>query len=97
MLQKIPILFQNFSASRRIKTLAQPAKYKGQIEQPVKNPFQIQTRALKAVASKRIEELATPKDYTDIHNREDAYHVSRKALRAKTTDRLKVLAIPRKR
>lgn len=49
------------------------------------------------MASKRVQELANPKDYIDENNHSDAYRVSRKALQAKATPRLKELAEPRKR
>ncbi|XP_073815003.1 uncharacterized protein [Musca autumnalis] len=93
----IPTNALNYKASRRIKALAEPAKSKQKTEVHFENPFKTNVKALKAVASKRVEELAKPKDYVDSNNRSDAYRVSRKALQAKTTPRLKELAEPRKR
>ncbi|XP_019892573.1 testicular haploid expressed gene protein-like isoform X3 [Musca domestica] len=94
---RIPQNALNYKASRRIKALAEPAKTRVKIEVHPENPFKTNLKALKAVASKRVQELANPKDYIDENNRSDAYRVSRKALQAKATPRLKELAEPRKR
>ncbi|XP_061390153.1 sperm microtubule associated protein 2-like [Musca vetustissima] len=85
-----------YKASRRIKALAEPAKTRLKVETPAESPFKTNIKALKAVASKRVQELANPKEYSDSNNRSDAYRVSRKALQAKATPRLKELAEPKK-
>ncbi|XP_037814744.1 uncharacterized protein LOC119605606 isoform X2 [Lucilia sericata] len=81
----------------RIQELAKPNNINHKILQEAKkkNPFKIKPKALRAIATQRIKELATPKDYYNIHIRANPYKVSRLALKAKASARVKQLAQPK--
>ncbi|XP_075147967.1 uncharacterized protein LOC142221958 [Haematobia irritans] len=92
----IPQNVLKYKATPRIKALSEPTKNKIKVEKQLpENPFQTNIRALKAIASKRTKELATPKDYSDMNNRDNPFSVSRRALQAKATPRLIQLSTPK--
>lgn len=62
---------------------------------PGDDPFAISPNAMKYKPSKRIKELAEPKEFENTHIRENPFAISPAALKAKASPRLIELAKPK--
>lgn len=98
--EPIEVIHSNFfgfiGGSRTLK-LALPHRNKSLKDVKIENPFKTKALALRAVASKRIIDLASPREYSDVHNRTNPFKISKGALKAKTSARIIKLAEPKKR
>uniref|UniRef100_A0A1A9UWZ7 Uncharacterized protein n=1 Tax=Glossina austeni TaxID=7395 RepID=A0A1A9UWZ7_GLOAU len=84
-------------ASARIKSLASPTS-RGAKSAPAdikENPFSVSPLAIKYRATKRIKELAEPKEYENNHIRDNPFLISPDALKAKASPRTINLAKPK--
>lgn len=93
-------LISIFLASKRVGELAEPSARrtaKSATADLKENPFSVSPTALKTKASKRTNELATPKEYENKHIRDNPYAISKSALTCKAKPRTNELAKPRKR
>lgn len=61
-------------------------------ENKEKHCYKISENALKAKLTERLKELASPKEYSDVHFKANPFGVSKAALKAKASKRIEELA-----
>uniref|UniRef100_A0A1B0FP12 Testicular haploid expressed protein n=1 Tax=Glossina morsitans morsitans TaxID=37546 RepID=A0A1B0FP12_GLOMM len=86
-------------ATARTKSLAHPTSRgtKSALADIKENPFSVSPLAIKYKATKRIKDLAEPREYENKHIRDNPYSISPAALKAKASPRTISLAKPKVR
>ncbi|KAI9584490.1 uncharacterized protein LOC119634513 [Glossina fuscipes] len=97
--EPIPANVLKAVATARTRALAQPTSRgaKSAAADVKENPFSVSPLAIKYKASKRIKELAEPREYENKHIRDNPYFISPAALKAKASPRTINLAKPKVR